>query len=105
MISGYYILPIDVFHATASKEPFHGCAHQIDETHVICWARFPDPGHEQRFRAREGVEALPDARQSHSISDSHGALLQKYGVKRGDTTLDVSERLAESAGHCMKLPN
>ena len=104
MISGYYILPISVFHATASVEPFHACAHQIDETHVIGWAQFLDHGHEQRFLEREGVEPLPETRQPHSISDSHATLLQKYGVKRGDTSLDVSERLVEVAGHCMKLP-
>jgi hypothetical protein len=105
MIVGYYILPIDVFHAAAKEDPFHACAHQVDDTHVICWARFPDHGHEQRFLAREGVEALPDARRSSPIHESHADRLERYGVRRGHSTLDVSDRLVEVAGHCMKLPS
>ncbi|GEM_PF-3422614 len=107
MISGYYILPISVFHAAASKEPFHACAHQIDPAgrDVICWARFPDSGHEQRFIAREGVEALPDPTRNQPITHDHAIRLQKYGVKRGDTTLDVKDRLMEVAGQCMRLPS
>lgn len=104
MISGYYILPISVFHAAASKEPFHASAHQIDETHVICWARFPDAGHEQRFLARNGVEALPDATRNQPITDDHAVRLQRYGVRPGDTTMDVCDRLVAVVGHCMKLP-
>ena len=105
MIVGYYILPIEVFHAAAKEDPFHACAHQIDDTHVICWARFPDHGHEQRFLAREGVEALPDARPAQPIASHHAGRLEKYGVQRGHTTMDVSDRLVEVAGNCMKLPS
>ena len=105
MIIGYYILPLDTFHAAAKEDPFHACAHQIDDTHVICWARFPDHGHEQRFLAREGVEALRDARRAEAIDSSHAIRLAKYGVQRWHTTLDVSDRLVEVAGHCMKLPS
>jgi hypothetical protein len=105
LIVGYYILPIDVFHAAAKEDPFHACAHQIDDTHVICWARFLDHGHEQRFLAREGVEALPDARRDRAIAKHHAKRLERYGVKDGHSTLDVSDRLIEVAGHCMKLPH
>ena len=105
MLVGYYILPIDVFHAAAREDPFHACAHQIDDTHVICWAKFPDHGHEQRFLAREGVEALPDARRPRAIDPQHVSTLRKYGVRPEHTTLDVSDRLVEIAGHCMKLPS
>src|SRR5437868_14888349 len=105
MIVGYYILPLETFYAAAKEDPFQACAHQIDDTHVICWARFPDHGHEQRFLAREGVEALPDARRSQPIHESHADKLAKYGVRRDHSTLDVSDRLVDVAGHCMKLPN
>jgi hypothetical protein len=106
MTSGYYILPLAIFHASASKEPFHACAHQIDPAgrDVICWARFPDPGHEQRFLAREGVEALPDATRNQPIKDDHAIRLQRYGVRPGHTTMDVSDRLVAVVGHCMKIP-
>lgn len=105
MITGYYILPIEVFHAAAKEEPFQACAHQIDETHVICWARFSDQGHETRFLARDGIEALPDHRRNQPIADHQASRLEKYGVRPGQTTLDVSERLAEVAGHAMRLPS
>jgi hypothetical protein len=105
MLVGYYILPIEVFHAAAKEDPFHACAHQIDDTYVICWARFPDHGHEQRFLTREGVEPLPDARRNQAVGDRHENRLEKYGVKSWHTTLDVSDRLVELVGHCMKLPS
>src|SRR5438270_13031740 len=105
MIAGYYIIPIEVFHAAAKAEPFQACAYQIDETHVICWARFPDQGHQTRFLAREGVEPLPDVRGNHSISERHASQLEKYGIRSGHRTLDVCECLVEAAGHWMKLPN
>jgi hypothetical protein len=105
MIVGYYILPLETFHSAAKEDPFQACAHQIDDTHVICWARFPDHGHEQRFLSRQGVEALPDARRSEAIHKTHVARLAKYGVEHWHSTLDVSDRLVEVAGHCMKLPS
>src|SRR5947208_449663 len=105
MIAGYYIIPIEVFHAAAKAEPFHACAHQIDETHVICWARFPDAGHESRFLALEDVQTLPCVRGNDPIAEHHASMLEKYGVRSGHTTLDLCERLVEVAGHCMKLPN
>jgi hypothetical protein len=104
MISGYYILPLTVFHSLTSTEPVEACAHQIDDVDVICWARFLDPGHEARWLARSGVEALPDIRQKRTIEPRHAAKLQKYGVTVDDTTLDVNEKLASVAGACMKLP-
>jgi len=105
MICGYYILPLDTFHAAGTAEAVEACAHQIDETHVICWARFRDHGHEARWLAQSGVEALPDARQRRAIDPRHVARLQKYGVAAGDTTADVSEKLAAVAGVCMRLPD
>lgn len=105
MIIGYFLCPKDVFHAAASEEPFQACAHEVDENTVILWASFQDPGHEARFRARAGVQALPDARSAAPLSKSHVEKLSEYGVQRGHTTLDVSAALEETAGMCMKVPN
>ena len=51
------------------------------------------------------VEALPDARRDRAIDKHHAKRLEKYGVKAGHSTLDVSDRLSDVAGHCMKLPS
>jgi hypothetical protein len=104
MIFGYYILPLAVFHGASTAEPVEACAHQIDDTYVICWARFRDHGHEARWLAQSGVEALPDVRQRRALDPQHVAMLQKYGVAANDTTADVSDKLAAIAGNCMKLP-
>jgi hypothetical protein len=105
MISGYYILPKQVFLDAASEEPFAACAHQIDDKLVICWARFADHGHEARFRSRPGVEPLPDARKNQSISEVHAVKLSHLAVKPGHTAMDVSDALEEKVGSCMKLPS
>lgn len=104
MFIGYYIVAIDVLHK-AQEEPFHSCSVTIDDTHVLCWARFQDSGHEARFCAREGVEALPDVRESKPISDAHAQKLSKFGVKQGHSLMDVSSALEQSIGRCMRLPH
>jgi hypothetical protein len=102
---GYYIVPKRVLLAATKEEPFQSCAHDIDENAVIVCAWFPDSGHEGRFRARAGVDALPDARSAIPISETHAAGLAKYGVQLGHTTLDVSAALEKMAGSYMRLPN
>lgn len=102
---GYYIVSRQAFFAAAKEEPFQSCAHDVDENSVILWASFPDSGYESRFRERDGVSALPDARSTVPISDTHAARLSKYGVQRGHTTLDVSAALEKVAGTYMRLPN
>lgn len=104
MIVGYYILPKSIFHVAASEDPFHACAHEIDDTHVICWARFLDAGHESRFLAHEGVESLPDVRSNRTVSAQAVARLSKYGAQANHTTLDIGDLLCSAAGTCMKLP-
>ena len=99
----YYIVPKDEFFRACKEDPFGANAHDIDETHVIVLARFSDHGQQFRFEQRAGVEALPDPRSAKSIASAHAAKLAKYGVQQGHTTLDVSDRLAEVAGHYMKL--
>lgn len=105
MFVGYYILPADVLHKAAQEEPFHSCSVAIDDTHVLCWARFQDEGHEARFRTQDSVEALPDVRESKPISDGHAQKLSKFGVKQGHSSMDVSSALEQSVGRCMKLPH
>jgi len=102
---GYYIVSKKAFLAATKEEPFQSCAHDIDENTVIIWAAFPDSGHEDRFRARAGIDALPDVRSAIPVSDTHAARLAKYGVQRGHTTLDVSAALEKTAGSYMRLPN
>lgn len=102
---GYYIVSRQAFFAAAKEEPFQACAHEIDENTAILWASFQDSGHEARFRARTGVEALSDARSAAPISDAHAAKLSKYGVQRGHTALDVSAALEKMAGSYMRLPS
>jgi hypothetical protein len=102
---GYYIAPKQVFFAAAKQEPFQACAQDMDDDTVILWASFQDAGHEARFRARAGVEALPDARSSVPLSEAHVAKLSKFGIQRGHITLDVSAALEKAAGSYMRLPN